>query len=340
MSKIKFSFVIISIIVITSFFSCATNSTLTKKKAPDWVSKNEHEYSKNNLCAVGIARSLDEANSVAISNIGKIINQKIESETTFVNSESLSKTGSAETSSSINQIIKTSALVDSLVGVEIAENWKDKDNNYYSLAILDKTKTYLYYSEKINQNEKEIKEVCNLVSSDEDKFLIYGKLQNAKKLSQDNATYLDIIYAVNKASYTVTAKSVTTVAKIENILNNFSKTVSVKIFDDETNPRIQNFFYDYFSGKGFSVNSQKPDYILDYDINIENTNSDLLFYARYAFNANLKSINSDSVIYSFSTSERIAHKSYEEANQKAIISLEKKLTKAFDEHFIEGVSLK
>ena len=34
------------------------------------------------------------------------------------------------------------------------------------------------------------------------------------------------------------------------------------------------------------------------------------------------------------------HKSYEEANQKAIISLEKKLTKAFDEHFIEGVSLK
>ena len=232
MSKIKFSFVIISIIVITSFFSCATNSTLTKKKAPDWVSKNEHEYSKNNLCAVGIARSLDEANSVAISNIGKIINQKIESETTFVNSESLSKTGSAETSSSINQIIKTSALVDSLVGVEIAENWKDKDNNYYSLAILDKTKTYLYYSEKINQNEKEIKEACNLVSSDEDKFLIYGKLQNAKRLAQENETYLDIIYAVNKASYTVTSKSVTTVAKIENILNNFSKTISIKIFDD------------------------------------------------------------------------------------------------------------
>ena len=221
MSKIKFFLVVISLIVISSFFSCATNSGFSKKKAPEWVLKNEHEYSKNNLCAVGIARSLDEANSVAISNIGKIINQKIESETTFVNSESLSKTGSAETSSSINQIIKTSALVDSLVGVEIAENWKDKDNNYYSLAILDKTKTYLYYSEKINQNEKEIKEACNLVSSDEDKFLIYGKLQNAKRLAQENETYLDIIYAVNKASYTVTSKSVTTVAKIENILNNF-----------------------------------------------------------------------------------------------------------------------
>lgn len=340
MSKIKFFLVVISLIVISSFFSCATNSGFSKKKAPEWVSKNEHQYSKNNLCAVGIARSLDEANSVAISNIGKIINQKIESETTFVNSESLSKSGSAETSSSLNQIVKTSALIDSLVGVEIAESWKDKENNYYSLAILNKTKTYLYYSEKINQNEKEIKDACNLVSSDEDKFLIYGKLQNAKKLAQDNVTYLDIIYAVNKASYTVTAKSVTTVAKIENILNNFSKTISIKIFDDEKNPRIQNFFYDYFSGKGFSVNSQKPDYILDYDINIENTNSDLLFYARYAFNANLKSINSDSVIYSFSTSERIAHKSYEEANQKAIISLEKKLIKTFDKHFVDGVSLK
>ena len=340
MSKIKISFVVFSLVIISSLFSCATNSGLTKKKAPEWVSKNEHEYSKDNLCAVGIARSLDEANSVAISNIGKIINQKIESETTFVNSESLSKTGNAETSSSLNQIVKTSALIDSLVGVEIAESWKDKENNYYSLAILNKTKTYLYYSEKINQNEKEIKDSCNLVSSDEDKFVIYGKLQNAKTLAQENEIYLDIIYAVNKASYTVTAKTVTTVAKVENILNNFSKTISIKIFADETNPRIQNFFCDYFSGKGFSVNSQNSDYFLNYDINIENTNSGSLFYARYAFNANLKSINSDSVIYSFSTSERIAHKSYEEANQKAIISLEKKLTKAFDEHFIEGVSLK
>lgn len=340
MSKIKFFLVVISLIVISSFFSCATNSGFSKKKAPEWVSKNEHQYSKNNLCAVGIARSLDEANSVAISNIGKIINQKIESETTFVNSESLSKSGSAETSSSLNQIVKTSALLDNLVGVEIAENWKDKDNNYYSLAILDKTKTYLYYSEKINQNEKEIKDTCNLVSSDEDKFLIYGKLLNAKKLAQDNVTYLDIIYAVNKASYTVTAKSVTSLTKIENIINDFTKTISVKIFEDEKNPRIQNFFYDYFSGKGFSVNSQNPDYILIYDINIDNTNSGALFYARYAFNANLESTSLDSVIYSFSTSERIAHKSYEEANQKAIISLEKKLIKTFDKHFVDGVSLK
>ena len=78
MSKIKISFVVFSIIVISSFFSCATNSGLTKKKAPEWVSKNEHEYSKDNLCAVGIARSLEKANQVAISNIGKIINQKIE----------------------------------------------------------------------------------------------------------------------------------------------------------------------------------------------------------------------------------------------------------------------
>ena len=54
--------------------------------------------------------------------------------------DNTSKTSSIfkETSSSINQIIKTSALIDSLVGVEIAESWKDKDNNYYSLAILNK----------------------------------------------------------------------------------------------------------------------------------------------------------------------------------------------------------
>ena len=46
------------------------------------------------------------------------------------------------------------------------------------------------------------------------------------------------------------------------------------------------------------------------------------------------------IIYSYSASERIAHKSYDEANQKTIFSLEKKLIKLFDTDFIEGVSLK
>ncbi len=340
MSKIKFSFLIFSLITIFLFSSCATNSNLSKKKMPVWVSDTEHEYTKNNLCAVGISSSLEEANSIAISNIGKIIKQKIQSETTVINSESLTSSGNSELSSSLNQIVKTSALIDSLVGVEIAENWVDKDKNYYSLAILNKTKTYLYYSEKINQNEKIIKEVCSLTSSNEDKFSVYGKLQNAKKLAQDNETYLDIIYAVNKASYTVTAKTVTTVSQIENIANDFAKQIKIKIDDSNEYTRIQNFFYDYFSGKGFSVNAPNSDYVLTSDLKIENTNSGDLYYARYSFNANLKSILTDSIIYSFSTSERIAHKSYADANQKAIISLEKKLTKSFNEDFINGVSFK
>lgn len=336
MSKIKIVFVVISLIVISLFFSCVSNSNLTKKKAPEWVSKNEHEYSKNNLCAVGIARSLDEANSVAISNIGKIINQKIESETTFVNSESLSKTGNAETSSSINQIIKTSALIDSLVGVEIAETWKDKDGNFYSLAILNKTKTYLYYSEKISENEKTIKENINLISTDKDKFFIYGKLQNAIKLAQDNETYLDIIYAVNKASYTVTAKSITKVNYIENLASDFARKIYITISGLENKERIKNYFYKYFTDKGFSVNAPQTNYYFNIDLNIENTTSGELFYARYNFSANLKDAQNDSIIYSYSASERVAHKSNADANQKVIIRLEKKLDKEFNSDFIKS----
>ena len=296
MFKIKFTKSICILSVLFLFSSCVSNNFAVRGKSPSWVTDTEYEYSKNNLCAVGIASSQEEANSMAISNIGKIIKQKIESEITVVNSESMSSKGNSELTSSINQIVKTSALIDSLVGVEIAETWKDKDGNFYSLAILNKTKTYLYYSEKISENEKTIKENINLISTDKDKFFIYGKLQNAIKLAQDNETYLDIIYAVNKASYTVTAKTITKVNYIENLASDFARKIYITISGLENKERIKNYFYKYFTDKGFSVNAPQTNYYFNIDLNIENTTSGELFYARYNFSANLDSKNGLNII--------------------------------------------
>lgn len=336
MSKVKFVKIFCVLLFVVFVTSCS--SLKGSYKTPNWVTETEHEYTKNNLCAVGIASSQDQANSIAISNIGKIIKQKIESEITVVNSEKLNSTGNAELSSSMNQIVRTSALIDNLVGVEIAETWIDRDGNYYSLAILNKAKTYLYYSQKISENEKTIKENINLISSDKDKFFIYGKLQNAIKLALDNESYLDIIYAVNKASYTVTAKTITKSNDIENIASDFARKISITISGLENEERTKNYFYKYFTSKGFSVNAPQQDYIFEIDMKIENSSSGELYYARYNFSANLKDIQTDSIIYSYSASERVAHKSNADANQKVAIRLEKKLNKEFDSDFINSMN--
>lgn len=336
MSKVKFVKIFCVLLLVVFVTSCS--SLKGSYKTPNWVTETEHEYTKNNLCAVGIASSQDQANSIAISNIGKIIKQKIESEITVVNSEKLNSTGNAELSSSMNQIVRTSALIDNLVGVEIAETWIDRDGNYYSLAILNKAKTYLYYSQKISENEKTIKENINLISSDKDKFFIYGKLQNAIKLALDNESYLDIIYAVNKASYTVTAKTMTKSNTIENIASDFARKISITISGLENEERIKNYFYKYFTSKGFSVNAPQQDYIFEIDMKIENSSSGELYYARYNFSANLKDLQTDSIIYSYSASERVAHKSNADANQKVAIRLEKKLNKEFDSDFINSMN--
>lgn len=336
MSKVKFVKIFCVLLLVVFVTSCS--SLKGSYKTPNWVTETEHEYTKNNLCAVGIASSQDQANSIAISNIGKIIKQKIESEITVVNSEKLNSTGNAELSSSINQIVRTSALIDNLVGVEIAETWIDRDGNYYSLAILNKAKTYLYYSQKISENEKTIKENINLISSDKDKFFIYGKLQNAIKLALDNESYLDVIYAVNKASYTVTAKTMTKSNTIENIASDFARKISITISGLENEERTKNYFYKYFTSKGFSVNAPQQDYIFEIDMKIENSSSGELYYARYNFSANLKDLQTDSIIYSYSASERVAHKSNADANQKVAIRLEKKLNKEFDSDFINSMN--
>ena len=111
MFKIKFTKSICILSVLFLFSSCVSNNFAVRGKSPSWITDTEHEYSKNNLCAVGIASSQEEANSMAISNIGKIIKQKIESEITVVNSESMSSKGNSELTSSINQIVKTFFLI-------------------------------------------------------------------------------------------------------------------------------------------------------------------------------------------------------------------------------------
>ena len=73
MFKIKIQSVFV--IALLCFTSCVSTNISSKGKTPNWVTETEHEYTKNNLCAVGIASSQDQANSIAISNIGKIINQ-------------------------------------------------------------------------------------------------------------------------------------------------------------------------------------------------------------------------------------------------------------------------
>mgnify|MGYP006335316157 CR=1 FL=1 len=69
MFKIKIQSVFV--IALLFFTSCVSTNISSKGKTPSWVTETEHEYTKNNLCAVGIASSQDQANSIAISNIGK-----------------------------------------------------------------------------------------------------------------------------------------------------------------------------------------------------------------------------------------------------------------------------
>lgn len=311
-------------IIFCSFciISCASNSFSNE---PLWVTDADNEYSEENLTAIGLGVSQEEASKSAISNIGRIINQTIEAETIVKNYDGENSSGLQIYSSSINQVVKTTVQIDSIVGVQIAKTWTDKHGTYYALATLNKAKTSMYYSQKIQDNESIIQEAILNAKLEQNKFYAYRNLLSILPLIKENEQNLNILFAVNKSSFASVQKSTTSVAQINSIIKELVSNITISIIGLDDYPNIKSSFTDSFTNEGFVVLKENADYILDTQISFEESQSDKLFYSKYYFTATLKSVQNENVVFSFSDTFRAAHKRAEDAKRKAILNLQKNI---------------
>lgn len=302
--------------------SCATTNFANK---PLWVTNSENEYSKENLTAVGMGVSVEEASKSAISNIGRIINQTIEAETVVKNYDGENSSGLQIYSSSINQVVKTTVQIDSIVGVQISQTWLDKDGTCYALATLNKAKTSMYYSQKIQDNESVIQKNIVDAKLEQNKFYAYRNLLSVLPLVEENEQNLNILYTVNKSSFASAQKSTTTVTQINSIIKEIVSNITISVVGLDDYPNLKSSFTDSFANEGFVVLKDDADYILDSQISFEESQSDKLFYSKYYFTATLKSVENENVVFSFTDTFRAAHKRAEDAKRKAILNLQKNI---------------
>jgi citrate lyase gamma subunit len=153
------------------------------EETPDWVNGSGIEYPREKyVTGVGVADDRATAEDRARAEISRVFSTNVTVSDNVTSSESTQNGAKSETSFSqqVGEIINTTSHK-ILEGVEIADNWQNKETRqYYALAVLDRAKAVVMVNEKIAAIDAQTATWKDAFGKTQEKF---DKVKAAVKLS-------------------------------------------------------------------------------------------------------------------------------------------------------------
>ena len=315
-----------------------------KQKAPampEWVSSPATVYPSDRfLQYVGYASDRGNAEVQAINGLAAVFGQSVKSDSAsskrMVQAKSDGKIATASISA-FSQDVLRSVNVDDLVGVEIKDYWFDGDKTWYAIAVLDKSKACDIYTDMIRKNARAIKDL--LEKAEPDKFSIdgYAAYDFATDIAIENEGHVKKLAvikpdAVQKLNVNVPSSKEISARKVE-----IAKEIPicVLISGDETG-RIAAIFAEVISSFGFRGSLETGGrYLLTGNLSFEESQSSdkKTTRCRYSLETFILDTENDNQLCPFNLSGRDSHVKYEEAKNRALKSLEKKVRSDFKKSF-------
>ncbi|MDR2471013.1 MAG: LPP20 family lipoprotein [Treponema sp.] len=308
---------------------------------PAWVPDPYAVYPRDAyLAAVGYGSSRDTAEKAALSKLASIFGQSIKSETTtsYTYSQAIADSGSArEETAGIAQTVKTSAVMDTLIGAEIKEVWRNpEDGGWYAAAALDRAKTSLIYLELIEQNLALIGALTNL--SEEEKQNMDGFIgcRRAANLADANMVFAVVRNVISPGSGSPGEQPKTgNDYRLEaaRIARNIPVTVTV---DNDRQTRIRDAFSAALAREGFVIAGGGSRYVLRAKLLLEELRYEAnpSVFVRYAVDARLEDTAAGTELFPYSINGREGHQSLSEAENRAIRQAENRIAGEYTASFL------
>ena len=294
---------------------------------PGWVNNPSSAYSRDRyLAQVGFASSRIEAERRALAALVSYFGQSIQTDyaVAAVYSEAVSN-GIINVSENthVQELIVTAASMDSLIGAGIGSVWDDERGTIYALAYIELDKLIAIYTEIIRMNQRNIENLITMSSIQKNTFDGYARYKLAALLAGINAEYANIVSLAggSTAEFNMTPAD-TLNLETSNIIRNIS--VGFNISGDQNN-RIRDAFAKVFSNEGLRTQGSNTPYMLVVTINMDEAvfpNNNFIF-CRYTINANLIERATNAVLLPFSYSDREGHTTYESAQVRALMAMER-----------------
>jgi hypothetical protein len=301
----------------------------TGRNKPAWVDSVDSVYSKAYyVAAVGYAADRAMAEKNALANLIAFFGQSIQADQIIVNTYQEAVRNGVTTgwtdNLAVQNTIRTSASMDTLIGAEIREVWFDSRNTYYAAAVMEKAKTAQLYTEMILANQNIINNLITMSPAEKNSLEGLSRYQFAATVADINTSYGNLLRLIDAAVPAGLVKGDEYRLEAQNIVK--AIPVGVTVTNDKSG-RIQGAFAKALSDLAFRSGGNNSRYVLRVEITVSpvdlpnNPNT----FARIELSANLTDTNGGVVLLPYNFNNREGHNSQSEAENRLFLMAERKI---------------
>lgn len=327
---------------VLSFVGCV--STPSSKKKPEWVDNTKSVYSDSKyVSAVGEGKSRTAAEDAALGNLSKLFSTTVSVTQTITDrykSVFTEKSSSGSQDTDMMEQILTSSKQSSLVGATIEDVWQNSDGQFYAVAVMNRQKTSLFYSNKIREQTEDIENLIASAKKAKNPLDAYAAYSFAVVIAEVNNEMLSLLSVVDSVSWKLNQPSYGSVNSLKMAASDIAQKITIKIVvNNDQNKRINSAFSSVFNNMNFKVwkglaSDKTPDYLLNVDFSLEEAvlkNNDNKF-CRFIIDADFTEVSSGKTLTTYSVNGRDGNVTYAEAVQKTLRTAEKKIKSEYQDN--------
>jgi hypothetical protein len=291
----------------------------------------------NYITAVGTGHDRTEAERNALAALVAIFGQSVQAEmSTLVTYSKAVADGTVNMSEdrSIQNAIKTSAAMDTLVGAEIAGVWFDGTSLHYAIALMDRQKTTALYTDMLNGNLQVIAELT--VMPDAEKYTpgSIERFRLAGTIADVNQVYANVLTVLGNC--TITAGNLRTGDSYRLEAADITATILIAVrVNDDRNSRINVAFARVLNKAGFKSGETASRFVLTVTLTLteDPAQNQRFSFVNYLVDARLTDTLEGAVLLPFTITGKEGHVNREGAENRALMAAEKQIAETFGAAF-------
>jgi hypothetical protein len=333
------------------FFACLAappsgNHSSGSQSMPEWARNPYSKYDNQRyVAAAGSGRNDKEAKNDALLNLVKHFGQSIQVDqrisTSYSEAVRNGVTASWTESTTLDENISTYAA-NTLIGAEVPETVQADKNTWYAVAVMDKAKTGVIYSDLIKANQAMIGNLINMYQKDKASLEGFSRYYLAAVTADINMSFVNVL----KVTGSPVPEGIKSGDEYWLEASNIAKSIPVMVAvekraDVDRVGSIRNAFSRALSEIGFNTATDNALYSLEVNLTLTEVNypdrqSEFIHneidvkFARYEVSANLTDSKTRiGLLPVYSISGDSSHSILQEAENRALSAAERKINEQY-----------
>ena len=311
--------------------SCATPAAhapaAARAQEPGWVSGGPHERFSGAayLTAVGSGGTRQAAELDAFRQLAGAFGVSVQADTRLA--EVYRRTGAVATHEvAFGQEIILGTDMDNLIGAEIGDRWEAGRGPSFALAVLNRERAALIYSEMIRANLEMIDALVGMPAAQRNSMDGFSRYRFAAVIADMNSGYAAVLAVVGSPAQPMRSGD-----DFRRAAQEIAAAIPVGInVDADRAGRLQGAFARAFTDLGFRTGGAGNRYVLNVGVVLLPTDhAGQTAFARMELSANLVQADSGEVLLPFTFSVREGHRTQSEAENRAFMAAEQRIDREY-----------